>query len=112
MERALNPDDPIDLAAMQEVDALFPQAPPITPPADFDEAFERLEEKERLSAETAANAERWRQRRRAATDALLAHRLGPGFYRLPGEDAWMSRDGQTKVDRASVEDDLYRRGIW
>jgi hypothetical protein len=93
----LNPNDPLDLQAMREVDALTPQVPALTPTRwmtdeEVDAGFARLEQHDRERAAMGV-ALRMRLHNR------LTRALGAGYRTLAAEDAWVSRCGKHKVTR-------------
>jgi hypothetical protein len=97
----VNPNDPIDRAAMAEVDALTPQVPALLPTADVVAAFKALEDKERRDEEVRAA---YLQR----VHVFLLRSLGDGYLRMRMEDVYVSHDGSKRVSGDEVRLLMYR----
>ena len=100
--RSLDAADPIDLAAMMEVDALFPSVQSITPEKVIQARLRQLEWEEKVRDEGRQQylrAERKRAEISAIADyhqrlnAFLADSLGPGWHRRAHDDTYVSRGG-------------------
>lgn len=104
---ALNPADPIDLAAIQEVEALAPSLPPILPERDFDEAFKRLEEDDARRQREREYDARQLARRRQDEHTVRCLALGSDYITDPAADQWHSADRKTTLTRGQL--DAYMR---
>lgn len=96
--RTLDPNDPIDMEAMRELDALTPAVPsmiPQPPPEELLKRFVDLEERE----ERAAADYRRRARER---DTALTIVLGHGYWPREHSEEWISADGTKVVSREEL----------
>jgi hypothetical protein len=93
--RALDPRDPIDLAAIREVDALTSQVAPLESQlldGELEAKFKRLEKQER-------DWERRSAKRREKQCQILDYFLGEGWMPDPYRDDYVSRDGRKRITR-------------
>lgn len=98
----LNPHDPIELAAMMEVDALTPETPPMVPPATVEARFRELEEQDQRRRAREAAEDARASGRRATRDVWLRMVLGPGFSYVDDHEAWVSADGSRHITGETV----------
>jgi hypothetical protein len=104
----LDPNDPIDLAAIMEVEAIAPALPPILPTRDFDADFARLEEAERLRQRERAMVEEKQRRRRHDEHEVRLRALGEDYVTDPAADQWHSRDRKITLTRAQLDSYMRR----